>query len=76
MPKSMAKRPAPKKRSQANSGLATVSLRIPVSMIREIDAAVKERPYKTPRHMWLLEAIHEKLLRIRHNQLPQTEPSG
>lgn len=47
------------------SGTVTVSLRVPVQMLKEIDEAVKVRPYKMPRHMWLLEAIHEKLTRLR-----------
>ena len=44
---------------------ATLSLRLPVAMLEEIDKAVKSRPYKMPRHMWLLEAVHEKLTRLR-----------
>lgn len=43
----------------------TVSLRLPISMLKEIDKAVKTRPYRMPRHMWLLEAVHEKLMRLR-----------
>ena len=43
----------------------TVSLRLPVSMLKEIDKAVQARPYRMPRHMWLLEAVHEKLTRLR-----------
>jgi hypothetical protein len=46
-------------------GTTTVSLRIPASMLKEIDKAVKGRPYRMPRHMWLLEAVHEKLTRVR-----------
>jgi len=34
-------------------------------MLNEIDDALTLRPYKMPRHMWLLEAIHEKLMRAR-----------
>jgi hypothetical protein len=34
-------------------------------MLNEIDEAVRNRPYKMPRHLWLLEAIHEKLGRLR-----------
>jgi len=34
-------------------------------MLKEIDKAVKTRPYRMPRHMWLLEAVHEKLMRLR-----------
>jgi hypothetical protein len=43
---------------------AAVSLRIPVAMLRQVDDAVRKRPYKMPRHLWLLEAIHEKLMRL------------
>ena len=51
-------------RDQRN-GTVTVSLRLPASMLKEIDKAVKARPYRMPRHMWLLEAVHEKLMRLR-----------
>jgi hypothetical protein len=51
-------------RDQKN-GTVTVSLRLPASMLKEIDKAVKGRPYRMPRHMWLLEAVHEKLMRLR-----------
>lgn len=43
------------------NGTVTVSLRIPIGMLNEIDEALKRRPYRIPRHLWLLEAIHEKL---------------
>lgn len=49
------------------NGTVTVSLRIPEGMLKEIDRAVKRRPYKMPRHMWLLEAVHEKLSRAIQN---------
>ncbi|HTS78264.1 MAG TPA: hypothetical protein VMG40_18785 [Bryobacteraceae bacterium] len=52
------------------SGTVTVSLRIPVGMLSEIDEALKRRPYRIPRHMWLLEAIHEKLARLRETPTP------
>lgn len=42
---------------------AAVVLRIPTSMLERIDAAVKAQPIKTPRHRWMLEALHEKLAR-------------
>ena len=35
-------------------------------MLKAIDNAVKARPYKIPRHSWLLEAVHEKLARLRN----------
>jgi len=53
--------------SQPRSGLPTedtsvaVVLRIPANILKRVDAAVKARPIRTPRHTWLLEAIHEKL---------------
>jgi hypothetical protein len=47
------------------NGTVTVSLRIPIGMLKEIDEAVKNRPYRMPRHLWLLEAIHEKLSDLR-----------
>ncbi len=52
------------------SGTVTVSLRIPVGMLSEIDEALKRRPYRIPRHMWLLEAVHEKLARLRETSTP------
>jgi len=46
-----------------DQGTVPVVLRIPAAMLQDIDAAVKAQPIKTPRHRWLLQAIHEKLLR-------------
>jgi hypothetical protein len=40
-----------------------VVLRLPSEMLGQIDASVKARPIRTPRHTWLLEAIYEKLAR-------------
>jgi hypothetical protein len=54
------------------SGTVTVSLRVPIPMLNEIDTAVRSRPYKIPRHMWLLEAIHEKLARMREASTQDT----
>ena len=48
------------------NGTVTISLRVPEAMLRDIDQAVRRRPYRMPRHMWLLEALHEKLSRS-HN---------
>lgn len=47
----------------ANDETITVSLRLPRHMLTEIDRLVKARPFRTPRHLWLLEAIHEKIAR-------------
>jgi hypothetical protein len=74
MPKTAKEREAKKRLTSAQSallsrdrknGTVTVSLRVPAGMLQEIDDALKHRPYKMPRHMWLLEAIHEKLMRAR-----------
>jgi hypothetical protein len=40
-----------------------VVLRLPRALLRRVDVAVKQRPIKTPRHRWLVEAIFEKLER-------------
>jgi hypothetical protein len=40
-----------------------VVLRLPRSLLGRVDIAVKQRPLKTPRHRWLMEAILEKLER-------------
>jgi len=60
------------------NGTVTVSLRIPAGMLKEIDGALMHRPYKMPRHMWLLEAIHEKLMRARQGDgaSPTAEGTG
>ena len=42
---------------------AYVQLRLSRNVLEQIDRSVKARPVKTPRHTWLLEAIHEKLQR-------------
>ena len=47
--------------------IVPVILRLPGSMLKSIDQAVKGRPVRIPRHTWLLEAVHEKL--SRENQI-------
>lgn len=42
-----------------------VILRIPETDLLEVDMLVGRRQLKTPRHRWLLEAIHEKIARER-----------
>ena len=42
---------------------SSVVLRVPPQMLRRIDRALADRPLKTPRHTWLLEAVLEKLER-------------
>lgn len=38
-----------------------LTVRVPEGTLDRIDALVKNRPTRIPRHSWLLEAIHEKL---------------
>lgn len=40
-----------------------ILLRLPADLLERLEAAVKERPVRLPRHTWILEAIHEKLMR-------------
>lgn len=40
-----------------------VIIRLPAEALQEIDALVGQRKIKTPRHTWLLEAVHEKIER-------------
>jgi hypothetical protein len=40
-----------------------VIVRIPQPDLISVDSLVQRRPVKTPRHTWLLEAIHEKIMR-------------
>jgi hypothetical protein len=63
---------SPRLTRDKKSGTVTVSLRVPIPMLNEIDSAVRSRPYKIPRHMWLLEAIHEKLARLRESPTQDT----
>ncbi len=37
-----------------------ITVRIPVAMLRDIERMVRQRPIKTPRHTWLMEALYEK----------------
>ena len=42
---------------------APIVLRLPSHMLDQIDALLKARPVRIPRHTWLLEAVYEKLAR-------------
>ena len=46
-----------------------ILLRVPSDMLQRIDASLKTRPIKVPRHTWILEAIHEKLSRELQNKM-------
>lgn len=54
---------------KADSKATPILLRIPSSIMEQLDTALKARPIRLPRHTWILEAIHEKLLR----ELPSRE---
>ncbi|NEP03222.1 MAG: hypothetical protein F6K58_32210 [Symploca sp. SIO2E9] len=43
------------------SEISAVTLRIDSQLLLEVDAAVKKRRVKIPRHTWIIEAIAEKL---------------
>ena len=43
--------------------VSQVQLRVPSDLLAQVDAAVQQRPIKTPRHTWFMEAIAEKLAR-------------
>ena len=49
-----------------------ILLRVPAEMMDQLDAALKARPVRLPRHTWILEAIHEKLIR----DLPPPAPKS
>lgn len=60
---------------ETDDRVVPVILRLPPSMLRGIDTAVRNRPVRIPRHTWLLEAIHEKLSREAGSSeaTPETE---
>ena len=48
---------------KGKDGTIAIVLRLPADMLDEVDAVVKARAVRMPRHTWILEAVHEKLLR-------------
>jgi len=56
---SVAGRPVPSEKEK----IVTVNLRVPSETLNRVDQAVQSRPFKIPRHTWLMEAIVEKLKR-------------
>lgn len=59
-------RPEDHSESLSDAEEQQVVLRLPRALLRRVDVAVKQRPLKTPRHRWLMEAILEKLERESH----------
>jgi hypothetical protein len=56
-------RPADPPETSRDEAEQQVVLRLPRALLQRVDVAVKQRPLKTPRHRWLMEAILEKLER-------------
>jgi hypothetical protein len=50
-------------KAQGQGETTAVIIRLPPDMLAKVNAAVASRPIRTPRHTWILEAIHEKLQR-------------
>jgi hypothetical protein len=46
-----------------------LQLRIDEELLSRIDKVLEERKIKTPRHTWLLEAVHEKLEREQNKEV-------
>lgn len=53
--------PAKQTKPDINKTEAVLTVRVPPETLHRIDALVKARRNKIPRHSWLLEAIYEKL---------------
>jgi hypothetical protein len=54
---------SPKRDAADAGGTVAIVLRLPTAILARVEQAVKARPIRTPRHTWLLEAVHEKLTR-------------
>jgi hypothetical protein len=47
-----------------NSGAtAPIVLRLPATLLAQVDSIIKARPVRIPRHTWLVEAVYEKIQR-------------
>ena len=55
------KTPNESKNSDNKEEIARVQLRLPKSKVEQIDRVLEKRGVKISRHLWLLEAIEEKL---------------
>lgn len=42
---------------------APIVLRLPTSLLEQVDTLLKARPVRIPRHTWLVEAVYEKIQR-------------
>jgi len=50
-----------KKTSKNKSDVQAIVLRVPVNLLKKIDAKIEKREIKTSRNTWLLEAIHKSI---------------
>lgn len=49
--------------AETSARATPILLRLPADLMERLETALRERPVRLPRHTWILEAIHEKLLR-------------
>ncbi len=61
-PSSASPEPAPLQ-SESDEEIKSLKMRLPVSLLKQIDDAVAQRRPAPSRHQWILEAIWEKLER-------------
>jgi hypothetical protein len=47
----------------SSGGTASIILRLPTALLSKVDAIIKARPVRIPRHTWLVEAVYEKIQR-------------
>ena len=66
----------PRNRSDGESDIQPLKVRVPRELVRDIDNLLSKRKPKISRHNWILEALYEKLerdsglLRRRWHSLP------
>ena len=62
-----------------SADIATLTVRVPRSLVSDIDTGRKARAVRVPRNTWILEAVVEKLDRERHclrNEVGHGEDDG
>jgi hypothetical protein len=55
--------PARDANEKAETETAAVVLRLPKRILKQVDALIKARNVRIPRHLWLVEAVAEKIAR-------------
>jgi hypothetical protein len=46
-----------------SAATAPIVLRLPTTLLAQVDSILKARPVRIPRHTWLVEAVYEKIRR-------------